>query len=297
MVIEIGALRFATIGVEATYGGGMTGSGTCVPFTDIDIHERWDKQRPAWFINWPKRALEYPRRRWVEGSMSFPLYDEYVQNVLDWACERDAIADGFNLANSFAVKEVDVNYARHFKGLLASRLTITGSNDEPEIMCTLDVMGREVEDIAKFARPALPVGLPFLFNGATVEFYSVDVSALCTSFEITIENNLLLGEGPLDCNYRPYKVIGGFEYVSLNVTMLYDSITNRTRLRNQTEGSFVVTFGNGGCSPSTEVELEIPKFTLDEVPEDLEAEGASQENIPITAVADSSGDQILYTIT
>jgi len=297
MTLEIGALRFAHYEIESTWAAGWVGTGTCIPFVDCDLRERYDKQRPSWFIQWPKRGLEFPRRRYVEGSMTVPMYAEYAEDVLDFGLERDTIANGYDLLNSWAIKRDDVNYAVGFGGLKCNRLVLSASADEPELMAAIDMIGFEAEDLAKTARGSLPVGLPYLFNGADITWFSGDMACKVQSIEITVENNLLLSDGPLDDDYRMCHLIGGFEYVSFNIVLLFDSVTNRTRLRNQTTGSLSIAFTNGTTSPQSTLTINIPKFTLDEIPEDLDPEGVTAENIPVTAVADASGDQITYSVT
>lgn len=297
MMFEIGALRFLTYGAEAAWGDGFVGAGVCIPTAEMDIHEMFDKNRPSWFTNEAKRDLEFMRRRWTEGSLNAPLYPGYAQDFLDWGLERDTVDNGFDLLNSWGLKEVDLNGARQFKGCKVNRMVISGSSDEPEIMISTDVIGKETEDISGFARPALPTGLPYLFNASSVDWFGGALPCRVLSFEITVENNLQLAEGPLDENYRMCHLIGGFEYVSANLVIIYDDITTRTYLRNQTEGSFSITLTNGATSPLSQLTLTIPRFTLDEIPEDLDPESVTGENLSITAVADASGNQLTYAFS
>jgi len=297
MTLEIGALRFAHFEAEASWAAGWVGPGLCIPFVDCDLREKYDKARPSWFLNWPKRGLEFPRRRYVDGSINIPMYAEYAEAVLDFAMERDTIANGYDLLNSWAIKRNDVNGAVEYAGLKANRLVLSASATEPELMASVEMIGKSATDAVQFSRGALPVGLPYLLNGADITWYTDDLECQVQNIEVTVENNLQLGEGPLDDDYRMCHLIGGFEYVSFNVTMLFDSVANRTRLRAQSEGSLVISFTNGTTSPQSTLTITIPKFTLDEIPEDLDPEGITAENIPVTAVANASGDQITYSVT
>lgn len=293
MTLEIGSLRHAHFEPEVAWGDGFVGAGATIAYTDLDLREKFDKQRPSWYLNSARRTLEFPRRRFVDGSFTVPLYQAWAQEIVDFGLDRDTVANGFDLLKSWAVRSNDLNGAREFDGVKCDRWVISGSSDEPEIMVTCDVIGRQAADASAVARGALPATLPYLFNGATSNFFSQDISARLTSFEITVENNLQLAEGPLDSDFRMLNLIAGWEFVSLSLVFLYDDILNRTRLRAQTVGDFDIALTDG----TNTLTITIPQLTLDEDPEDLDPETVTSENIPIVATADGTDTQITAVIT
>lgn len=290
---EFGARRFMHYGVEATRGGGVVGSGTNIPLTDISLGQQWEKDRPSWFTGTGKRDFEIMRRYWVEGSITAPLYSTLYQDILDLGYERETIPNGFDMSHSWGLLEDSANEVRQFKGLVSNRMSISAASDASEVIVTHDLLG--IEDVADspFVQGAKPPGQPFLFQCGVATWYGIDVSNLIMSFEVNIENNLLLNDGPVDCTGKPYYTIGGMRTVNGTINLLYDSDDNRVRLRGQTEGSLVLELHNNSVVPEEVVTITIPRFTLDQNPEDLDPEGVTQEAIPFEAITDGSGDDIL----
>lgn len=288
-----GALRFYHYEVEASKGAGMAGSGTCLPLQEFSLLPQWEKDRPMWFTGTGQRDFEIPKRYWVEGSIGCVLYDGIYQDLIELGYARETVANGFDMANSFVILEVQPNETRQYKGILSNRMSIAGSTDTPEVMVTHDCLALSEEADTPIVRGALPSGLPFLFQCATVTWFSGDVSSLATAVEVNIENNLLLNDGPVDCDGTPYYTIGGPRTVNGTLTLLADSAANRVAFRNQTAGSLVLVFTNASVSPTKVITITIPHFTLDQVPEELDPEAVTTEAIPFEAITDSvSGDDI-----
>lgn len=294
---EVGAGRYYHYGVEATRGDGLTPPGIAIPIASFDLMPQWEKDRPFWFTGTAKRDYEIPRRYWVEGSFSVVLFDGIYQDVINLGYQRDTIANGFDMINSWGILESSRNETRQFKGVLSNSMGIAGSMDASEILVSHDCLGISEEADSPFARGALPAGLPFLFQCATVTWFGSAETTECTAFEVNIENNLLLNDGPVDCNGIPYHTIGGNRTVNGSLNLLYDSDANRVRLRDQTEGSLAIVLTNASVTPTKVITITIPRFTLDNVPEELDPESVSQEAIPFEAITDDDDDDIVIAFS
>ncbi len=292
MTLEIGALRYYHYEEEASKGGGFVGAGTAIPVIDFSISPQWEKDRPAWFTGQPTQYYEIPRRKFVEGSLSCVLYDGIYEDLINLGFDRTVLTAGFDMDKSWAIRESSLNEAREFRGLLSNRMSISAASDASEVIVAHDMLGLEELAASPFSRGALPTGLPFLFQCATVDWFTVDVSNRVMSFDVVIENNLQLNDGPVQCNGYPYYTIGGFRRVTADLTLLFDDTQSRLAFRNQTEGSLEIVLSNASVVPTKVITITIPKFTLDQVPEDLDPEGVSQENVSITGLTDASGDDI-----
>ncbi len=292
MTLELGALRYVHYEVETALGAGIVGAGTAIPIQSLDLGLNFEKDRPSWFIGSAKRHFEIPRRFWVEGSISVPAYPDITQDLIELGYDRTSVATGFDMDHSWAILESSLNEVRQFKGLLSNRMSISASSDDSAVMVDHDLLGiTEVAD-APFVRGALPPGQPFLFQCGTTTWFGGDISNRIMSFEITIENNLQLNDGPVECTGQPYYTIGGFRTVSATLNILYNDTANRLALRNQTEGSAIIVLTNASVTPNQVVTITIPRFTLDAVGEDKDPESATEETISIEPITDASDDDI-----
>lgn len=297
MIEGFGAQRYYHFGVEAVKGEGIVGAGTMIPVTDFSLLQQWEVDQPSWFTGSGKRDFEIDRRYWVEGSITVPLYSTIYQAIIDLGYERELIADGFDMSNSWGILESSANEARHFKGLLSNRLSLSAAKDAPEVVVTHDMLGKLEAADTPFVRGALPPGKPFLFQCTQSEFFTADITALITSFEVNIENNLQLNDGPVDCSGAPYYTVGGMRTVNGSINVLYNSAAHRVAMRNRTEGSLVLELHNNSVTPEEVITITIPRFTLPQVPEDLDPETPTEESISFEAITDSSGDDIVVEYT
>lgn len=296
MVVEIGSLNFITYEKEVAWGDGCVGDGTCLYAPTFGLKAKVDRWRPRLYLGTGKGKVRIKRREIVEGTVEVLLYDGWAQDFLDAALSRTSNANGFQLDTSLAFQHVDLHEVHHYYGCMVDKMTIGASEDDPEVKISLDMRGEKEATGVIFSRPALPTGGPYAFHQGTATLMSTDVSALCRSWEITVENKLL--NKPFNSSYQVRGFNSGGRTVSLAVSLDKNpaAIDLVQKLRDGTAGSFVVAIANNTLTATKTLTITVKDFVLDELPDDMNAEEIIQQNVSITGEADSSDDDITAVI-
>jgi hypothetical protein len=230
------------------------------------------------------RGATYVTTSGVEGSPEFYVRDASIGFWLHAALGADAptgTAPNFTHvltpANSLPYITVWRNLAdtlyEQYRDCKVGSLTISADAGSP-LTCVAGIQGLQASRLTAAPDQATPItlqnGAVYNFNEATVTLAG-GATALVSSFELTIENNLTRQQTD---DVVPYDVTEGTREVSLGFDLIFESLDEYNKFHyggaagtaispNVYETAAIFTFGKGA---NNEVSFNLPHIAYEEFP-------------------------------
>lgn len=279
----------ATLAAISAYKMPLSG-GNIAPTRETDNLSETDSSRD--------RGIAYVTTSGVEGSPEFYVRDASIGFWLWAALGADAVSGtmpnythAITPANALpyitAWRNVgDVLWEQYLDCKVGS-LTISGSAGEP-LTATAGITGRQASRLTADPTVATPVAIQagpvYGFNDATVNLGG-GVTALVSSFELSIENNLTSQQTD---DVSPYDIAEGSREVSLSFDLIFESLDEYNKFHYG---------GAAGTTVSKDIFTTTALFTF--------AKGANNEiafNLPSIAYTDfpvepsAAGDPVTVSV-
>lgn len=293
---ELGALRFFHFEKEVAWGDGMVGAGACLPLLSSTLEGEVEVWRPKLLVGVPRQVIEIDRLKSLKGTIEAPLWPDYAEAMMDLCLKRGAFTDGFDLTDSWAIKEFDTAEAKEYKGLKCAGFTLSGSLDAP-VQISIDLVGKSWADAARTSRGALPIDNPYASYMGVWEWDAIDISKLVRTWSLKGSTGLMLDDGPLDANLNPLNLIGGWEELTLSLELVFDAETLdlRSIFAARSTHELTATFTNGSSSPSSVFTLVHEAFRLNKSPEDKSPEELVKTPLELATKTNASDELVTYS--
>jgi hypothetical protein len=293
----------ATVATGTTFKNPFSG-GSIAPVREFDNLAETDSNRD--------RGVSFTTTSGVEGSPEFYVRDASLGLWLLGALGADAVTGSTNFthtitpANTLPYMTMWRNVANtlyeQYRDCKISTLVIGASAGQP-LTATATVQGLQASRLASdpSASPAIPLASQYVYNynDATVTLGG-GATALVSSFELTIENNVTRQQTD---DFTPYDVVEGTREIDLTFDLIFEDLTEYNKFHyggvsgTSISASIYTTtadfqFDNGA---NNQVKFSLPSIAYQELPVDPDPGGA-----PITtsirAVAQRGASPVITAV-
>lgn len=272
--------------------------GNVAPVKDVDSLQETDSSRD--------RGISVVRQTSAAGSPEFYVRDAFIHTILESALGAKSTSGATNYthvltpANSLPYltiyRQIGNLLFEQFDDVKINELTLSADAGN-ELTATVDVLGRKATRLVAAATvPAKSTQVPYNMNESTVTLAG-GVTALVSSFELVISNNLTVQQTD---DSIPYDLAEGIREVSLGFTMIFASIDEYARFQYSAIAGTAqdtilptitadFTFSKGA---NNSLQFALPAVAYEEYPVDPDPSG---EAITVDArmVAQRSGSPVL----
>lgn len=293
----------ATVATTTTHKNPLTGGGIA-PVREFDQITETDSNRD--------RGVSFVTSSGVEGSPEFAVRDASMGFWLFAVLGADAVTGTTNFSHTITPantlpyitvwRNISNTLYEQYRDCKVSSLTISADAGQP-LLATAAIQGLQASRLAAdpSASPAIALASQYVYNynDATVTL-SGGVTALVSSFELTIENNVTRQQTD---DVVPYDVVEGERQVSLSFDLIFEDLTEYNKFHyggaaGTTISSQIYTtsadfqFDNGA---NNQVKFTLPSIAYEEFPVDAVPDGGPI-NVSVRAVAQRGASPVLAAV-
>ena len=278
---------------ESTYGVKPDGtSWVDLPILDFGLAMTAHHFEPEDNVSGWQSPRAVLNRKEVKGDLSCLLYPSFVEELFEWALDRDS--DG-NL-HSRTVQHRNPIEQRQFAGAMVDTMTIKGE-EKGEVSVQLGLIAKTAEDTTDFsADPTYITDVALKFQDAVIELPDGTELTTAEDFEIKVNNNLQIGP-----TYGANQLIAfcrsARQEVTGSVSLPFDADTYVDLMRAGTTSSLEIVLTHPTQNTDGVVTIAIAKLHLTSVPIKRSVAKTVVQQINFKAELPDSGEQMAIAVT
>lgn len=290
----------ATIAAESAYKMPLSG-GNISPVRETENLSETDASRD--------RGITYVTTSGVEGSPEFYVRDAAAGFWLHAALGADAVTGTTNFVHAITPsnnlpyitvwRNIGDTLYEQYRDCKVGSLTISADAGSPLTM-TAGIQGLQASRLTAAPDTATPIpiqsGAVYNYNDATVTLGG-GVTALVSSFELTIENNLTRQQTD---DVVPYDVYEGQREVSLSFDLIFENLDEYNKFHyggaagttispNVFTTTALFTFSKGA---NNEISFNLPSIAYTEFPVEANP-GGDAVTVSVAAAAQRGGSPVV----
>lgn len=270
-----------------TVRGTTDGSPTWLQLDEHQAGLGINESRSAWegFLSstFPRMTKVVPTGKRASGPLVTPLFIDQAQSLLEFGYLRTS---GAAKSCTIHKKNGPAGEQRAYTGCVVERLGIRGGADDSPVIATLDFNCLGSASTTGITAATYPSGVPVMGHKTTITVNAVDITDDLDDWEITFENNSIIG--PHAVNGFPKYIKDGVQRVGIQLNQSLESNALTEIMRGQSAVEVVINMATGVGTEA--IVFTAPTCFVLEAPESGNAgEDKKQAATMVLQEADESG--------